>query len=126
MNDIDIAALDRSVESVRSFLKEGLITTDIWNRRDGLSLAGINQQPAAVALFNQITDALEEAYRATEFPPLNRFYMLDLETDKTMLIIRHSKEMLQGIMLDTTKTNLGMLLSVVLPRALDDVAKACR
>jgi len=121
---IDTDLLNQSVEDIQSFLKDGLLSTDIWRRRDGLALAGFNQQPAATALFNQITEALETNLVNAGFPKLNRYYLIDLKTDKTVLIIRHGEEMLQGILLDTTKANLGMLLSVVLPRALEQVAKA--
>lgn len=121
---IDTDLLNQTVDDIRSFLKDGLLSTDIWRRRDGLTLAGYNSQPAATALFNQITEALENYLINAGFPKLNRYYLIDLETDQTVLIIRHSGGMLQGILLDTTKANLGMLLSVVLPRALDQVAKA--
>lgn len=121
---IDIELLNQSVEDMRSFLKDGLIGTDIWRRKDGLSLAGLNHQPAAVALFTEIVTSMQNALESSGFPKLNRYFMLDLEANKTVLVIRHGTEMLQGILLDTTKANLGMLLSVVLPRALEQVAKA--
>lgn len=121
---INTELLNQTIEDVRSFLKDGLLATDIWNIKDGLSLAGFNSQPAAVAMMSRITTSMQDVLESSGFPKLNRYFIIDLETDKTVLIIRHGGDMLQGILLDTTKANLGMLLSVVLPRALEQVAKA--
>lgn len=121
---INTELLNQTIEDVRSFLKDGLLACDIWHIKDGLSLAGFNSQPAAVALMSKITTEMQNVLDSSGFPKLNRYFIIDLETDKTVLIIRHGGDMLQGILLDTTKANLGMLLSVVLPRALEQVAKA--
>ena len=49
------------------------VATDIWDRTDGLSLAGFNQQPVAVALFTRITTELEGSLTDSNFPPLARY-----------------------------------------------------
>lgn len=41
-----------------------------------------------------------------------------------MLIVQHGKDLLQGILLNNKKANLGLLIAVALPRMLDLVAKA--
>ena len=58
---IDTKLLDLAVQDLRNVLRDGLVATDIWDRIDGLSLAGFNQQPVAVALFTRITTELESS-----------------------------------------------------------------
>jgi len=55
---IDTKILDQAVQDLRNVLRDGLIASDIWDRAAGLSLAGYNQQPVAVALFTRITQEL--------------------------------------------------------------------
>ena len=126
MMNIDLDALNSCVENMKSLLKDGLLACDIWNVQDGLSLAGYNSQPAAVGLFTQLTNELVSTLRDSGFPGLNRYYLLDMEGDHISLIIRHGDTLLQGLLLNSKKVNLGVLLSVALPRAQEQVAKACQ
>ena len=54
--DINIEKLEAALQELKATLKEGLMSTDIWDRASGLSLAGIESQPAAVALFTEVTN----------------------------------------------------------------------
>lgn len=116
MLDIDVAALEKTVSEAKDVLKDGLIAADIWDRETGLSLAGHNPQPEAVALFNQLTNELSATLAGSGFPALNRYYMLDLEGDNTVVVQKHRDDLLSGMLLDATRVNLGILVSVVLPR----------
>lgn len=124
MTNIDLDKLNACIDSMKSLLKDGLVAADIWCIQDGLSLAGYNSQPAAVGLFTQLTGELVSILRDSGFPPLNRYYLLDMANDHTVMLIRHGDEILQGLMLNNKKVNLGVLLSVALPRALDLVGQA--
>lgn len=124
MMNVDLEQLNACVESMKSLLKDGLLAMDIWDLNDGLSLAGHNSQPAAVGLFTQLTNELLNTLRDSGFPGLNRYYLLDMEGDHTVLLIRHGPTLLQGLLLNNKKVNLGVLLSVALPRALEMVGKA--
>jgi hypothetical protein len=124
MTHVDLDVLNTCVETMKSLLKDGLLAVDIWSLNDGLSLAGHNSQPAAVGLFTQLTNELVSTLRDSGFPGLNRYYLLDMDGDHTVLIIRHGQDLLQGMMLNNKKVNLGVLLSVALPRSLDMVAQA--
>ncbi|MEY4754553.1 MAG: hypothetical protein RJA44_2228 [Pseudomonadota bacterium] len=124
--NLDIAALEAATDKLRELLKDGLLATDIWDRETGLSLAGFNAQPAAVALFTQVTNDLANALQASGFPGLNRYYLLDLDGASTVLIVRHGDDLLQGMLLNNKKANLGLLIAVALPQMLDVVAKARR
>lgn len=126
MTNIDLDQLNTCVEGLKALLKDGLLATDIWDRHDGLSLAGHNSQPAAVGLFTQLTAELVNTLKDSGFPGLNRYYLLDMEGDHSVLLIRHGEDLLQGLLLNNKKVNLGVLMSVALPRALDQIAKATK
>lgn len=120
---IDTKILDSAVQDLRNVLRDGLIATDIWDRTAGLSLAGFNQQPVAVALFTRITTELESSLTDSNFPPLARYYLLDMEGNHTVAVINHGP-LLQGILVDNKRANLGILISVAIPRMLETVTRA--
>jgi hypothetical protein len=124
--DINIDKLEATLADLKSTLKDGLIATDIWDRSTGLSLAGINPQPAAAALFTDVTNNLTNTLADSGFPGLRRYYLLELEGDNIAMVIVHGKDLLQGILLNAQKINLGILLSVALPKVLTAVEKARR
>lgn len=116
MLDIDVAALEQTVTEIKGLLKDGLIATDIWDRETGLSLAGHNPQPEAVALFNQLTNDLSSTLAGSNFPALNRYYLLDLDGGNTVVCQRHRDDLMSGMLLDAAKVNLGILVSVAIPK----------
>lgn len=120
---IDTKLLDLAVQDLRNVLRDGLVATDIWDRVDGLSLAGFNQQPVAVALFTRITSELEGSMADSNFPPLGRYYLIDLEGNHTAAVINHGT-LLQGMLVDNKRANLGILISVAIPRMIEAVNKA--
>jgi len=120
---IDTKILDSAVTDLRNVLRDGLVATDIWDRIAGLSLAGFNQQPVAVALFTRITTELESSLTDSNFPPLARYYLLDMEGNHTVAVVNHGA-LLQGILVDNKRANLGILISVAIPRMLESVARA--
>jgi len=122
---IDTKLLDLAVQDLRNVLRDGLVATDIWDRTDGLSLAGHNQQPVAVALFTRMTIDLEGSLADSNFPPLSRYYLLDMEGNHTVVVINHGA-LLQGVLVDNKRANLGILISVAIPRMIEAVAKARR
>ena len=124
MLDIDVNVLEKTVNDAKSVLKDGLLATDIWDRETGLSLAGHNSQPEAVALFNQLTSEISSTLAGSGFPALNRYYMLDIEDGNTIVVQRHGEDLMSGMLLDANRVNLGILVSVVIPRITAGVEKA--
>jgi hypothetical protein len=120
---IDTKLLDLAVQDLRSVLRDGLVATDIWDRTDGLSLAGYNQQPVAVALFTRMTLELETSLADSNFPPMARYYLLDMEGNHTVVVVNHGS-LLQGMLVDNKRANLGILISVAIPRMIEAIAKA--
>jgi hypothetical protein len=119
----DTKVLDLAVQDLRNVLRDGLIATDIWERTAGLSLAGFNQQPVAVALFTRMTTDLESSLTDSNFPPLSRYFLIDMEGNHTAAVINHGP-LLQGLLIDNKRANLGILISVAIPRMLESVGRA--
>lgn len=122
--NIDIEKLEALIQELKNTLKDGLLACDIFDRASGLSLAGYNPHPTAVALFTEVTSIIVTTLAASELPGLKRYYLLDLDNDHSVLVIRHGADLLQGIFMNSQKVNLGVLLSVALPRMLAGVEKA--
>lgn len=122
--DINIEKLEAAIQDLRNTLKDSLISTDIWDRSIGLSLAGFNTQPAAVALFTDVTSILTTTLNDSGFPGLKRYYFLDMEGDHISMIILHGDDLLQGILMNSQKVNIGILLAVALPKMLASVEKS--
>ena len=119
--NIDLPALQGAIANAHGTLKEALLSGDIWDARTGLSLAGYNGQPAAVALFNDLTARVQSTLLEAGWPGLGKRYWLQLENEQLVIVLRFSPELLGGLLVDGSKTNLGVLVSVVLPRMLREV-----
>jgi hypothetical protein len=122
--NIQIDKLEAVISDLKNTLKDALLSTEVWDRQTGLSLCGYKSQPVAVALFTEITNNLSGALTESGFPGLHRYYFMELAGNHTVLVICHGEDILQGILMNSLKINLGILLSVALPKTLDGVAKA--
>jgi hypothetical protein len=76
-----------------------------------------------VALFTRITNELESSLSDSNFPPLARYYLLDMEGNHTVAVVNHGS-LLQGMLVDNKRANLGILISVAIPRMVEAVARA--
>lgn len=119
---MNIEKLESVIADCKATLKDGLVAVDIFERSSGLSLAGFNSQPVAVALFTQVMEYLQSTLGETAFPPLDKYFLLDLKDGHVVAVINHG-ELLQGMMINS-RVNLGVLLSVVIPKAMKGVADA--
>jgi hypothetical protein len=122
--NIDIEKLDALTQELKTTLKEGLLSTDIFDRTTGLSLASFNPQPTAAALFTEVTNVITSTLADSGLPNLKRYYLLDLDNDHSVMVIRHGSDLLQGILMNSQKVNIGILLSVALPKMLAGIEKA--
>lgn len=122
--NIDIEKLDALTQELKTTLKEGLLASDIFDRATGLSLSSFNHQPTATALFTEVTNVITSTLADSGFPNLKRYYLVDMENDHSVMIVRHGNDLLQGILMNSQKVNLGILLSVALPKVLAGVEKA--
>ncbi len=110
--------MNDAIEGLKEDVGEGLIACDMFTVAEGMSVAGYNSQPKASALFNQMTTNLTKTLRGAKFPNLNRYYLLDLEGDH-MVIILPLGDFRCGILVNTKKVQLGLLLSIAIPNAIE-------
>jgi CheY-like chemotaxis protein len=114
---MDVKKINALVEEVREDLGDALLSTDIWTTADGTVVAGVNSNPKAAALMNQVAQELIKALTGSKFPSLEDYYILDLLDGKMMICLVFG-DYQWGMLLDTEKVQLGLLLSVVTPKAI--------
>lgn len=124
MIDVNIEALEKGMEATRTALRDGVLSINIWDKNTGLTLIDWQGNPTAVALFNQITVNLEETLTSSGFTELKDWYYMDLEDDKALVIIDHGESLVQGWLLDSKKTNTGILLGMAIPKAIASAKNA--
>jgi CheY-like chemotaxis protein len=121
-NQMKSSVLNAIVESIKSELGAGLLATDVWMASDGQALAGFNSQPKACALFNKMTEQLKSTLERSNFPTLGEFYLLKLADGKIVVIVSLG-DFRWGILADSAKVQLGLLINIVVPNIIDSLKK---
>ena len=120
---MDVQKIKAAIDVLKSDLGDGLLATDIFGSKDGQSIAGYNTQPKGSALFSQMTHRLQSTLQGSGFPGLGRFYILDL-VDEKMVIVMPMGDYQWGMLVDGKKTQLGLLMNVVMPKIIDAFEEA--
>jgi response regulator of citrate/malate metabolism len=120
---MNVKELEKSIEVLKESLGSGLLATDIFGVEDGQSIAGYNSQPQACALFTEISNFMNRVLSESGFPVIGKYYMLDL-VDNKMVMVLTMGDYLWGMLLDKNHAKLGMLLNIVIPKAIDAFEKA--
>ena len=120
---MNVPKLTQAIEGVKNELGGGMLACDLFAVADGQSIAGHNTQPKASALFNQLTDYLVKALRGSGFPGLGHYFLIDMEGNN-MVVVVPLGEYRMGLLVDTKKVQLGLLLNVVLPQMIQDLRAA--
>lgn len=115
--DMNIPKLNKAIDSLRESLGMALISTDIFGAEDGQSVAAFNSQPAASAVFAQMTNQMNSALKDAKFPEIGRYYVIDL-VDRKLVVIIPMGDFIWGILIDGTKAQLGLLLNLAIPKAI--------
>ena len=120
---MDIKKLNAIIEKVKEDVGDGLLSTDIWTAADGQAIVGYNSNPKATALMNRMIAITNEALTDAKFPLLNRYFIHHLEGDHLGMttIIGNYR---WGMLIDLKKTQLGLLLNVVVPKVMDSIKEA--
>jgi len=114
---MDVQKLKNAIEILKLGVDGSLIACDIWITGSGQSVAGYNSQPKATALFEKITEITSKALDSSGIPKLNKFYMLDLEGDNLAIVLQFKEGYQWGMLVDSSKVSLGLLLNVSIPNA---------
>jgi hypothetical protein len=117
---MDVKELNAIIEKARKNLGDGLMSCDIWTAAGGQALAGYNSNPKATALMNRMIAITNEALTDAKFPLLNRYFIHHLEGNHLGMttIIGDYR---WGMLIDLKKTQLGLLLNVVVPEVMDAI-----
>lgn len=121
---LDIARLEETIADVRGLVRMGLIATDIWDRETGLSLAGYDSRPDQAALLNEVATELARALDGANLPPLGSYFLADLADNRVVVVQPHGRDLMSAMLLDARRTNLGVLITLVIPRYAAGVAAA--
>lgn len=114
---MNVSKLNKAVETLQENMGGALLATDIWGSADMQSIAGINSQPAACALFGQIINSTNRALKDSGFPILGKYLLFDL-VDGKMVVVIPMGDYNWGMLIDGKKAQLGLLLNVALPKAI--------
>lgn len=115
---VNVQKVNAIVDNLKNDLGSGLLATDIFTVSEGISIAGYGSQDAAVTLFNELTDFISNTLNGSGFPSLGRYYLLDL-VDNHMVIIIPMGEYRMGIMVDSSKARMGLLVGIIIPKIID-------
>jgi DNA-binding response OmpR family regulator len=114
---MNVQKLNKSIETLKENLGGALLATDIWGTADMQSIAGMNSQPAATALFGQLITTTNRALKESGFPILGKYIIFDLVDGKMVALIPMG-DYAWGMLIDGKKAQLGLLLNVALPKAI--------
>jgi CheY-like chemotaxis protein len=114
---MNVQKLNKSIETLKENLGGALLATDIWGTADMQSIAGMNSQPAATALFGQLINTTNRALKESGFPILGKYIIFDLVDGKMVALIPMG-DYAWGMLIDGKKAQLGLLLNVALPKAI--------
>ncbi len=115
-NAVNVKKMNEALNTLKETAGAGLISCDIYTTRDGQSIISYNGNETYCAMSNQITQYMINTIKEAGFPPMGNTYMVDLADDK-MVIVLIMGDYQWGILIDTKKTSLGILLNVALPKA---------
>ncbi len=118
------ALLDEVWVEQKRFLKEGLLDGTFWDKSTGLAINNYMQsRDDFVAMFSILLDQIEDSLSASGMPGIGRFITVSMK-DVTVIVIKHSDRIFQGMAIDPKNTNLGLLYNVALPKAIEGTKKA--
>ncbi len=118
-----IEAFKGIIEELKSDLGEALVSADIWHIRDAQSLGGYNVSHKATALFNEVTRMLQKTLSTSEFPNLGEYYMVHTANDY-LVVINLAGDYQLGMTVDLSRTTMGILMSIVVPKVAENLKNA--
>jgi hypothetical protein len=117
INDKFATKLDECIEACKRDMGDALMSANVISISDGRALGGYNSTAETVSLFNQITDSLRRVLEINSSEALGKYYILDLENDKTIFSFLNGKYQYQwGIVFDRSEVKQGLFLNVIIPK----------
>jgi hypothetical protein len=120
---MNIPKLNEAIEILKTNLGESLIATTIAMTIDGQSIAGFNSNPKLAAVIVKLAKVINEITKIGGLPQLEKYATFDLQDEKVLIVLPLG-DYIWGIVLDTNKTQMGLLLNIEIPAAIDAFAEA--
>jgi hypothetical protein len=120
---MDVKKLNEIIQQLKKDLGDALLACDVWAAADGQPIVGLNPQPKASALMNRMILLTNEALKDAEFPLLNRYFLHHLEGEHIGMT-NFIGDYNFGVLIDAQKAQLGLLLNVIIPKAVDAIKEA--
>ncbi len=122
---MDIKKFGKVIDTLKEDLGDGLVATDIFSTKDGQSFSGMNSNPQACALFNEITKYLVKSLKGSNFPALGEYYMIHLEKNFAVVVVPRG-DIQEGMLVDLNKATMGILTNVALPKVVAGLDEAMK
>jgi hypothetical protein len=120
---MNVTKLNEAIGVLKTNLGESLLSTAIAMNIDGQSIAGFNSNPKFAALIVKIVKVVNDTAKISGIPLIGKYAIFELQDDQLMVILPLG-EYIWGILLDGTKTQMGLLLNIEIPAAIDAFAEA--
>lgn len=126
MQTIDLEAFERTIQATKVALREGILSINIWNSSTGLILTDWQGNGTAVALLSQLMAELDTTLEESISQKLTAkdYIYLELKDDKSLVVINHGDDIMQGWLIDSSKVQPGILLGMAVPNAIANIESA--
>ncbi len=122
---MNVKLLNASIDALKEDLGGALIASNIWITGTGQAIVAYNANPKGTALFEQVTDYIKNTLNKVGFPGLNKYYLLDLDEDLLIVVLQFEKHQ-WSMLVNSKKVQLGLLLNVAIPNAIEALNKALK
>ena len=120
---MNVGKLNTAIEVLKSNLGESLLSTAIAMNVDGQAIAGFNSGPKFAAFIVKAINLINDATKIGGLPQIGKYATFDLQEDRVLVVLPLG-EYIWGILLDSSKTQMGLLLNIEIPAAIDAFAEA--
>ena len=120
---MNVRKLTEAVELLKTNLGDSLISTAIAMNIDGQSIASYNSSPKFAALIVKIIKVINDTTKIGGLPQMGKYATFDLQEDRVLVVLPLG-DYIWGIVLDNTKTQMGLLLNIEIPAAIDAFSEA--
>ncbi len=147
---ITLEKIKKVINSLKEDLGDGFVDTDIWCTSSNKSVAFHHQHgvvplygvmPKHIKLFSQISGILKKTLQESNYPGLGDYYLINLNDDRLVVVLNlrsstpgkaslstrrstnnsSSSGHQQYILVDLSKTSIGVLMSIALPNVLENL-----
>jgi len=120
---MNVTKLKEVISLFEKDLDGALLSSNLWEKKVGLSIAGYNVNEKS-ALLGKVINSMELAIDNIGLPPFGDYQIIDLKADALLLVMHFEDKYLWGSLIDKTKVSLGLLISIAMPNAREGFKKA--